>query len=172
MFLRAPNTVVLKSSICLFLDWQWSFCLDALSSARWERGDHLWDQQKECYDWWTTLPWPKGVASQAFRNDPGLRVSLSSETHLWKAQLNSTIWLTQFYTDQKQIIYSRSLREGLKFSIQPLQVEESPGSHCNSSCGFLSISPRNNCLFWIIKSLFIKHLHCVWQVSKWISQTK
>ena len=51
MFLSAPNTIVLKSSSCLFLDWQWSFCLDALSSAWWERGYHLCDQQKECYSW-------------------------------------------------------------------------------------------------------------------------
>lgn len=147
MFLSAPNTIVLKSSSCLFLDWQWSFCLDALSSAWWERGYHLCDQQKECYDWVTILPWPKDVALQAFRNDPGLRVSLSSETHLWKVRLNSTIWLTQFYADWKQIIYSRSLREGLKFSTKPLQVEEGPGSHCYNSCGFPSISPRNNCVF-------------------------
>lgn len=30
---------------------------------------------------------------------------------------------------------------------KPLQVEEGPGSHCYNSCGFPSISPRNNCVF-------------------------
>lgn len=87
MFLSYPNTIALKLSICLFLDWQWSFyfhfCLDALSSACWERGHHLWDQQKECHDWLKILPWAKGVTFQAFRSDPGLKLSLPSETHCW-----------------------------------------------------------------------------------------
>lgn len=81
------------------------------------------------------------------------------------ARFNSSLWLTQFYADWKQDIYARrSLRENLKFSIKPLQVEGGPGSHCKNSCGFPSTSPTNNCLFWIIKSLFIKHLHSSWQI--------